>query len=561
MPSAGGSGGPLDNGGTAAPCCRSVGPKGRRPVLAGRRAGDGADRRTSRQTGRVTSVLRDPPAPAVPVPAPARSDAWRLLLALVAGLLLAAAFAPLAVAPAAVLGVAALALAVRGASLRRAALAGLLTGLGLFLPLLHWSGAVAGPAAWVALALLQAAFLAPLGAALALTARLRAWPVWAAGLWVGQEALRDRLPFGGFPWGRLAHSSADSVLAPLAAVGGAPLVTFAVALLGSLLAALALRPSRRGAGGGAALALAVVAAALVVPTPTDGPTTRVALVQGNVPRLGLSAFAQRSAVLRNHVDATLELAAAVRAGAAPQPDLVVWPENASDLDPYTDPEAYALIDGAVRAVGVPVLVGAVVDGPGDQVSNTGIVWDPVTGPGATYVKQHPVPFGEYMPFRDVLRRVTDRVDLVPRDFARGQRTGLLQVGPVAVGDVICFEVAYDGLVRDAVRAGGQLLVVQTNNATFGRSAQPAQQLAMGRLRAVEHGRAVLVAATSGISAVIAPDGSLTARSGIFTREVLTADVPLRAAQTLATRAGVLPEVVLSLLGAGAVLTVLRRRTW
>ena len=158
---------------------------------------------------------------------------------------------------------------------------------------------------------------------------------------------------------------------------------------------------------------------------------------------------------------------------------------------------------------MPVLVGALVDGPGDQVSNTGIVWDPVTGPGATYVKQHPVPFGEYMPFRDVLRRLSDKVDLVPRDFARGERTGLLQVGPAAVGDVICFEVAYDGLVRDAVRAGGQLLVVQTNNATFGRSAQTAQQLAMGRLRAVEHGRAVLVAATSGISAVIAPDGTLT----------------------------------------------------
>ena len=309
------------------------------------------------------------------------------------------------------------------------------------------------------------------------------------------------------------------------------------------------------------LALVVLGGALAVPTPTDGPTTRVALVQGNVPRLGLSAFAQRSAVLRNHVDATLELAAAVRAGTTPRPDLVVWPENASDLDPYRDPEAYALIDGAVRAVGVPVLVGALVDGPGDQVSNTGIVWDPVTGPGATYVKQHPVPFGEYMPFRDLLRRVSDKVDLVPRDFARGERTGLLQVGPATVGDVICFEVAYDGLVRDAVRAGGQLLVVQTNNATFGRSPQTAQQLAMGRLRAVEHGRTVLVAATSGISAVIAPDGSLTARSGIFTRQVLEADVPVRAGQTLATRLGLWPEVLLGLLGVGAVLAALRRRAW
>lgn len=507
----------------------------------------------------MTSVLRDPPAPAVPAPAfSARADGWRLPLALIAGLLLFAAFAPLALGPAAFLGVAALALAVRGATVRRAALAGLLAGLGLFLPLLHWSGAVAGPAAWVALALLQAAFLVPLGAALAVTSRLPGWPLWGAALWVGQEALRSRLPFGGFPWGRLAFSSADGVLAPLAALGGAPLVTFAIALLGSLLATALTRPvrpsrpSRRSVAAGAAGALLVVVVALLVPTPTDGPTTRVALVQGNVPRLGLSAFSQRSAVLRNHVDATRELAAAVRAGSTPRPDLVVWPENASDLDPYRDAQAYALIDGAVRDIGVPVLVGALVDGPGDQVSNTGIVWDPVTGPGATYVKQHPVPFGEYMPFRDVLRRVTDKVDLVPRDFAAGERTGLLQVGPATIGDVICFEVAYDGLVRDAVRAGGRLLVVQTNNATFGHSAQTAQQLAMGRLRAVEHGRTVLVAATSGISAVIAPDGTLTARSAIFTREVLEADVPQRDAQTLATRAGALPELLLALLGAGAV---------
>src|SRR5207253_2304112 len=102
---------------------------------------------------------------------------------------------------------------------------------------------------------------------------------------------------------------------------------------------------------------------------------------------------QRAAVLRNHVDATLQLAAAVKAGQVSRPDLVIWPENASDLDPYTDTDAYQVIDKTVRAVGVPVLVGAVTDGPGRFVSNRGIVWDPVTGAGATYVKRHPVPFG------------------------------------------------------------------------------------------------------------------------------------------------------------------------
>ncbi len=478
--------------------------------------------------------------------------------------MLSTAFPPLALWPAAPVGVALLALAVRGTGPRRGALAGLVFGLASFLPLLHWSGAVAGDPAWVALSLLEALFLVGLGAALAVTSRLPGWPVWGALLWVGQEALRDRLPFGGFPWGRLGASQDLSPLAPLAAVGGVPLLTFAVAVLGGLLALLLTARPRRLPPARALAAVGVPAlllglAALLVPTPTSGPLTRVALVQGNVPRLGLDAFSQRAAVLRNHVDATHRLAADVRAGRAPRPDLVVWPENASDLDPYTDPGAYAVIDSAVRDVGVPVLVGAVVQGPGDHVSNTGIVWDPTTGPGATYVKQHPVPFGEYMPFRSVLRRLSSKVDLVPRDFARGDHTGLLQVGPATVGDVICFEVAYDGLVRDAVAAGGRLVVVQTNNATFGRSAETAQQLAMSRLRAVEHGRTVLVASTSGISAVIAPDGTVQQQSAISTSQVLSAQVALRSGTTLATRVGAWPELCLALLGAAGVGTAVRRR--
>ncbi|MCW2779221.1 MAG: apolipoprotein N-acyltransferase, partial [Frankiales bacterium] len=306
-------------------------------------------------------------------------------------------------------------------------------------------------------------------------------------------------------------------------------------------------------------AVAACTCGLLVPLPVAGTMRTVAVVQGNVPRLGLDAFAQRSAVLDNHVAATLRLAADVRAGRVPRPDLVVWPENASDRDPFTDPGAFRLIDGAVRAVGVPVLVGAVLDGPGRKVSNAGIVWDPVTGPGRRYVKQHPVPFGEYIPYRSLVRRVSRKVDLVPRDFAQGKGTGDLQVGPVELGDVICFEVAYDGLVRDAVRAGGTMIVVQTNNATFGRSGETVQQLAMSRLRAVEHGRTVLVAATSGISAVIAPDGDVVDSSRIFTSDVLIASVPTRTAQTLATRLGLLPEALVVVVGlVGLALAGVRR---
>jgi apolipoprotein N-acyltransferase len=266
----------------------------------------------------------------------------------------------------------------------------------------------------------------------------------------------------------------------------------------------------------------------------------VAVVQGNVPRLGLDFNAQREAVLRNHVARTLELARDVDAGRLPRPDLVLWPENASDIDPMRYPDARSLIDEAARAVGVPVLVGTLADGPTEQtVRNVGVVWDPVSGPGERNVKRHPVPFGEYIPFRPVARLVSEEVDRVGRDFVGGGRPGRLTVGPVSIGDVICFEVAYDGLVRDV--AGSDLLVVQTNNATFGRSHETWQQLAMGRLRAIEHGRPVLVAATSGVSAVIGPDGHVSDRSDVFTPDVLVRAVDVREGTTLATRVGAGPE--------------------
>ncbi len=482
-----------------------------------------------------------------PGPGRRRSRWWAVLAAAVAGGLLLFAFPPYGIWPLAVVSVAALSWLTRGVTARRGALLGAAFGLAFFVPLLSWSGIFVGPVPWLVLAASQAAFVAALGAALAATSRLPGWPLWAAALWVAAEAARSRLPWGGFPWGRLAFAQAESPLAWLSAYGGAPLVTLAVALLGTLLAA-AVRAGGAGLRGAVpALAgvLAVVAASGAAWAAGDWQTSAsrtvtVAVIQGNVPRLGLDFNAQREAVLRNHVDATRRLAADVAAGRVARPDLVLWPENASDIDPILNPDARALIDGAARAVGVPILVGTLADGPTERtVRNVGIVWDPATGPGERYVKRHPVPFAEYIPLRDVARLVSKDVDRVGRDFVGGDTPGRLQVGPVVVGDVICFEVAYDGLVRDVAGAG--LLVVQTNNATFGRSDETWQQLAMGRLRAVEHGRVVLVAATSGVSAVIEPDGHVPARSDVFTADVLVRAVEVREGSTLATRLGAGPE--------------------
>ncbi|MEU6344650.1 apolipoprotein N-acyltransferase [Streptomyces sp. NPDC046977] len=491
-----------------------------------------------------------------------RRHARRTALAAVCGLALAAAFPPYGLWPLSIAAVAGLALLTRGRTGGQGAWLGFAFGLPFFLWLLLWLRVI-GYDAVVGLSLIEAAFVALLGAGLAVTSRLRAWPLWGACLWVTEELARDRLPFGGFPWGRLAFANTSSPFTPLAALGGAPLVTFAVALCGSLLAgaAVAVWRLRTGpvvfgrrrflpAAGAAVAAVAVFAAGWAVPVPTKADdSVRVAIVQGNVQQPGLHFLGRPLKILNNHVEATLKLAADVKAGRTPKPDLVIWPENSSDMDPFAEPQAYALITKAVQAVGVPVLVGALVDGPDEtHVQNEGIVWDPVTGPGASYTKQHPVPFGEYVPFRQELTKVIKRLDQIPRDFYPGKHSGVLQIGPARLGDVICFEVAYDGIVHDTVAAGARALIIQTNNATYGRTGQPEQQLAMSQLRAVEHGRAVVTAATSGITAVVAPDGRIEQQTREFTQDVLSARLPLRDELTVADRVGDAPEWALAMVG-------------
>jgi apolipoprotein N-acyltransferase len=485
--------------------------------------------------------------------------AARLGAAVAAGLALDLAFPDRNLWFLAPISVAVLALAARDVRSRFGALLGLAFGLAFFVTHLAWSGVYVGLLPWFALTVVEAVYLAGMGAALPHTWRTRGgaagFTLAVAGLWVLQEAVRGRWPFGGFPWGRLAFSQAESPAAGLAAVGGAPLVTAAVAASGALLAWAAVRartaPLRAVAA--VAVAVAVPALGLAVPLPTGGEEIRVAAVQGNVPEPGLEFNDERRAVLDNHANATLALAARVAAGDAPKPDIVLWPENASDIDPLRNADAHLVIDEAVSAIGVPILVGAVLREPVGKLSNAGIVWTPDGGPGERYVKQHPAPFGEYIPYRSFFRRFSDKVDLVPRDFVKGDKVGVLPMGPATVGDVICFEVAYDGIVRGTVEHGADLLVVQTNNATFGFTNESVQQLAMSRLRAIESGRSVVHISTVGISAVIRPDGTVVQRSGHFDREVLEADVPLRTDRTVATRVGAWPEWLLAAAGLALVL--------
>lgn len=485
----------------------------------------------------------------------------RAALAVGVGASLIVAFQPYDVWIVAIVAVGGFALLVRDQPIGRAGLLGLLTGLGFFIPFLVWTGDEVGPIPWLLLGVSQALFFVPLGIGTMLAQRLPGWPVWTAAVWVADEALRGRLPWGGFTWGKLAFSQVDGPMLGLAGWGGSVLVTFGVAVAGGLLAWAALRRPAWQRAGAVAAAAGVVAIGLGMPgAAPNGDRVTVAVVQGNTPGQGLDFNARRRVILDNHVEATHSLAADVASGAEPAPDLVIWPENSSDINPFSDGAAFDDIDGAVRAIGVPTLIGTIVPTADERnVENTAVVWDPVTGPGQTYVKRHPMPFGEYIPFRSIAERIApDAVARQPRDFVAGDEVGVLDVAGVAVGAVICFEVAFDGLVSDAVRGGAEILAVQTNNAGFGYSPMTEQQLAMSRLRAVEHGRPTLVAALAGVSAVIDRDGQVTDRLELFTQGVMVAEIEPSDDTTVATAVGGWPEVVLTAGALGAVLLAGRR---
>ncbi|WP_245634479.1 apolipoprotein N-acyltransferase [Janibacter limosus] len=471
----------------------------------------------------------------------------RLLLALAGGLCLWLSFPDHDLGYLAIVGVALVGIAMWDVRPRTGALLGLVAGVACFVPTLSWSGIFVGKFPWFALAITEGLYLAAMGAVLAAVQRplIRAGRLLPAALlvpvlWVLQEWLRGTLPYGGFPWARIAFSQADTPFARWAAIGGAPLITFVVALIAVPVVLVVV--TRRVPVVAVALAVVAGLAAFVVPVPTSGESSaRVGLVQGNVPRAGLDFNAERRQVLDNHVAGTEILAERHE-----DLDLVIWPENSSDIDPLRNVDAKEQVQRALDAVDTPIIVGAILDEPAPAVSNASLLYVPGGGEPQRYVKQHPVPFAEYVPHREFYRLFSSKVDLVRDGFAKGDRNVAFPIqgrdGDFTAVPTICFEVAYDGLMRSAVKdaeAKGKpsLLVVQTNNATFGYSAESTQQYAISRIRAIEHGRSVAHVSTVGVSGFINPDGSSTPTTELFTAAQPVDDVVLRSGLTISDRLG------------------------
>jgi apolipoprotein N-acyltransferase len=464
--------------------------------------------------------------------------ALRLLAAPVSGALLAAAFPALDLGPLALVALVPLLLVVETARPRRAAALGYVAGLTFFglhllwiAQFLSWTGAVAW-LAWGALSAIQAAAFAAFFALVPATRPLGGWRLLVLpATWAVLELLRAHHPLGGFPWGLLALSQHDAgLLLPLArVVGGFGLAAVIVAV--NLAVAFWVRALWAGTQeesrwrlvplvGLPLLVAGLLGARLVVPGPPapSGPALDVVVVQAGLRGgHGLDQGQTTEQVFDNHVRRTETLALTP----GDRPDLVVWGEGAADADPLSNPDRQAAVARAAGAAGAPILLGATTRVDQDHRATEGLLYTPEGQLADRYQKRRLVPFGEFVPLGSVLGRLIPATrEGVPYDKVPGERLEPLLIDGVPVGPLICWESAYPGDARQLTRDGSQVLLIMTNNASFGTGAGPRQHLAAGQLRAVETGRTIVQAAVTGISAVIDPGGRTSSETGLYQDTVI-----------------------------------------
>ncbi len=443
------------------------------------------------------------------------------------------------------LAAALLALSLQGDRPWARALHGALFGLGWFGPALWWMTSFVLPG-YVALVLVSAAMTAAGAAAVPGTSPALTTPAVLAAV----EVARLHWPFGGFPLAGLALGQASAPWIGIAPFAGSTAVVFVACATGTaalvLIQAIVtlLRPSRfTGTRSGGMIASAVALAALLLAVVVagvpggkrSGKMLTVAGVQGGGPRGIPAVVADAEAVLDRHVQASRQVPADV--------ELVVWPEDVVDVDgALVGSPQEGVLRHVAAALGQPLVAGVVEDVAPGRFANAVVV---VSADGLTserYDKVHRVPFGEYIPGRSLLDPWVD-LSLVPKDAVVGERPPTLDAAGTQLGVVISYEVFFPERARAAASAGGRLLLVPTNAASFTTPQVPSQELAAARLRAVETARAVVQVAPTGYSALIGSDGSLRQVSGLGEAAVLTGRLEVSDDTTWYVRFGDVPLFV------------------
>ena len=369
----------------------------------------------------------------------------------------------------------------------------------LNLIVLHWSSTFVGSVPWLILALGLAVFYLPLS----LVSRwgMSSYPL----IYILLEEVRNRFPFGGFGWVRIAYTQADAPYSKIAAIGGASALSALTVLLGLILFHAVNKKWSK---------IAVLPFLfLFIPINVSAfATTNVLMIQGNVPQMGLDFNSRAKAVFNNHFERTQS-----ELKANSNVDFVLWPENSVDVDPFQNKDVKQALDSIQK----PLIIGAIVE-KGDSILNTSILWGGELPP--TYVKQHLTPFGEYIPLRSLASAISPYTDRV-KDFESGNGQVFFSVKEAVIAPVICFELVDDELLHKAA-VSSNILAVQTNSATFGMSAESAQQLEMTRVRAIEHGRNIVSVSTTGYSAIIDSKGKVLQKTSMGTADSIRAEVGL-----------------------------------
>ena len=477
----------------------------------------------------------------------------RVTAAAASGALLAVSRPPFDVGPLACVALVPLFLAWRDRGPRAAAGLAFVAGAVYYAVLCSWIWYF-GAIAIVPFAAAVAAYWAAAGALLAWLRRARVSNPWVtAAVWVCAEAAVARWPFGGFSWGEVGYSFHQ--IAParaVASVGGVSLVTFLAVALNALVADLVSERRTFGAYVRAQLGIATIAAVTVGATlaraePHVVKDLHVALVQGNDLNRDLTDAEVADRYLpASHFRLARDITRPV--------DLIVFPESSMDADPRTDLYIHDTLAGFARRDHAWVLTNATVPAPHSttRVSNLDVLFSPSGRVEGTYAKRHLVPYGEWVPFGSTLRHVVGELSRIPRDYKPGDTRGLFAVAGVKIATVICFESAFGYQVRPLVQAGAQVIVVSTNNRSYRRSANSAQHVAIGQMRAAETGRPVVQSAISGITAVIDADGVVHDRTHLFRNGVVQTTVAATSGETPYVRYGEWATQLSLAIGAAAI---------
>jgi apolipoprotein N-acyltransferase len=372
--------------------------------------------------------------------------------------------------------------------------------------------------------------------------------VWYGLIFISMETITDYIPFGGFPWGKIAYDSADAPWANLMPYGSSPLVTAAILLISALMIPSLGFVLQKAFAASIVFVVTIAAITLFLQDldkrdVISSGNIDLAVIQGSVPRVGLSFNEQKMEVLNYHIKETNNLLDNTNQNY----DAIMWPENSIDVDPFINKDAGNLVKDLVKKYNKPLVSGAVLQ-KNDGLSNSVIQWDPVNADVIdSYEKLQLVPFGEYLPFRDFLSRYIKRFSLIPQDFIAGKQQNNLYIDNAVISPVICFEVAWNKNIFEQINNGGELISVHTNNATYAFSNQLEQQFMITRIRAMETGRDIVVTATTGISAHINRYGEVIWSSKEFVPQSKIVSPSLYSDITPAVKYGHLIERI-SLLG-------------